>query len=53
MRVLFYDNDILNDSHKYVVLIYDTQRILLTPPRASACRGSVLIIAPLLVLERK
>ena len=53
MRVLFYDNDILNDSHKYVVFIYDTQRVLLTPRRASACQGSVLISAPLLVLERK
>ena len=49
MRVIFHD---LNDSHKYVVYIYETHRVYLTPHRASACQGSVIVIAPLLFLER-
>ena len=43
--------DILYDSHKYVV--YETQRVYLTIHRASACQGSVIVIAPLLFLERR
>ena len=47
MRVIFHD---LNDSHKYAVEIYETQGVYLTPHRASACQGSVIVIAPLLFL---
>ena len=36
----------------HVVYIYETQRVYLTPRRASACQGSVIVIAPLLFLER-
>jgi len=35
----------------HVVYIYETQRVYLTPRRASACQGSVIVITLLLFLE--